>query len=419
MVSDDTTEATNDKTGQTLRRRRFLKATGGATVLSATGLAGCIGNGGGSTSVTFGLLTATEEPSATQHEQGAQMLVDEVENSDDYDVEIDLQVKDTGGDPATANQRAQEFISEDGAEILGGTLSSSSALAVNEVALDEEVLWLPTGSADAITGQNCNEYTFRMTQNTSMTDTNLAAYAANNLGSTAWIHYSDYAYGQNSRDRATTAMENAESSVDVLDTTASEQGATNYGSYLSQIADSDAEILWVGSFGSDLLTFLQQASSRGLNEEMAICAPTVSFLPVRQGLGEAAAGMYDAARFNINYEGGNNQEFVSNYRDQFDMTPSFIAWNMYQSLLFAAEAIRESGSSDPAELKDTLPGLRISDTPTGESWHRECDHQGIAPVYLSELVVPDSGSTTQLELLETIDGSDAVRPCEETGCDLA
>ena len=71
-------------------------------------------------------------------------------------------VADSQAKPNAAVQAQSRFISEDKAIMIGGSVSSAVAVAINKLAEREKVIYLPgiTGSNDT-TGKDCARYSFR------------------------------------------------------------------------------------------------------------------------------------------------------------------------------------------------------------------------------------------------------------------
>ncbi|MEI8277310.1 MAG: ABC transporter substrate-binding protein, partial [Hyphomicrobiales bacterium] len=73
---------------------------------------------------------------------------------------IDL-ISEDSVNPATAANKAQRMIEQDGAAVLLGEISSASALTIMQVAERNKKVFFSTGArSDALRGKNCNRYSF-------------------------------------------------------------------------------------------------------------------------------------------------------------------------------------------------------------------------------------------------------------------
>ncbi|WP_318570518.1 ABC transporter substrate-binding protein [Salinigranum marinum] len=354
---------------------------------------------------------------AVGQRNGAELAIQHVNEDDDLDVEITGVYEDTEADPATGRRKAQSTVEQEGASYLMGAISSSTALALNEFAVEQEVIYNPGGAAVPITGSNCNEYVFRAETNTAQMAEAISDYTANELGTNVWFHIADYAYGESVMNRVESRMQQGRD-ISVVGRSRSQLGAQNFNSYVSQIANSDADVAVLGMTGGDLINFVKQAAGQGLKEQVALMSPTMTFAVVRNALGEAAYGTYGGVRYLPTLETGNNQAFVSAYQEAYDSPPDNFARVAYMSITMTAQGIAEAGTTDPAEVKETLPGLGM-DTILGANEFRACDHQAMNPVWAAELVPPDGGSgPATVNTVKRIDGADALPACGELGCDL-
>ncbi|MFC4437251.1 MULTISPECIES: ABC transporter substrate-binding protein [Natrialbaceae] len=410
-------------------RRHILRAVTAGGVAGLTGLAGCVGDpneiddgDGEFETVQFGVLepfTGEFSDLAKERHRGTELAIQQINESDEYEFEIEYSEYDTQLDPATATQRAQEAVQSDEARFITGCISSSAALAINDFAAENEVLYTPGAADVSITGENCNEYVFRFETNTAQIAEVMAQWTADEFGDRIVYHIADYAYGQSVLNEVETRMESISDSYEQIGVTRSDPGSTDFEAFVSQIADAsdEADALIVGMTGADLAIFLSQAGARGLQDEIPIVTTTGSFRAVRAGAGEGAYNTYSGVRYIPDIETGDNQEFVEAYEGEYDDSPDNFSRVGYESIRMVANGIREAGSDDPTEVGETLSGME-HDTIFGPNEFRECDHQAMNPVWMGECIEPDDGELADVELLTELSGADAAPDCEETGCDL-
>nr|WP_233752312.1 ABC transporter substrate-binding protein [Halorussus halophilus] len=347
---------------------------------------------------------------------GARLAVEHVNNSDQYDFEIEAFYDDTEATPATGRRKAQKVVDQNDVSYLMGAISSSTALALNDFAESEEIIYNPGAAAVAITGEQCNEYVFRAETSAAQIAEAMAPWTVQNVGTKTWFHIADYAYGNSVLEEWRSRMSATSDQFEEVGVSRSQLGATNFGSFISQISNSDAELVVLGMTGGDLINFVKQAANQGLKEDVALVGPTMTFSVVLNALGGVAAGTYGGVRYLPKLETGDNQEFVSAYQDANDGPPDNFARVAYDSIRMTAQGIQEAGTNDPEEVKDTLAGLEV-DSLFGPNQFRECDHQAMNPVWAGENVAAN-GDSVNVELRTKIEGPDAIPPCNETGCSL-
>ncbi|MFC4360578.1 ABC transporter substrate-binding protein [Halobium salinum] len=418
MVDNDTEENRNHCRSRS-GRRAFLAAAGAAGVTGLSGCLGSIGGGGGGNTVTYGLLNPMSGAYSSlgpNQRRGAELAVEHINDSDAFDTQVETVTGDTQTDSTAAVQEAERLVNRNGATYLFGAISSSVALALNEFAAEQEIVYNPGGAAVPITGEACNEFVFRTETNTAQIAEAVSAYTANNLGTRVWFHIADYAYGESVLNRVRSRMQDANGNVEVVGTSRSQLGASNYDSFISEIANSDAEVAVLGMTGGDLINFVSQADGQGLKDQVNIMSPTMTFQTVRGALGDAAVGTYGGVRYLPKLTTGDNQQFVEAYRSQHDEDPDNFARVGYESLRMTVRGVDAAGSAEPTDVVEQLPGMEM-DTIFGPNRFRDCDHQATNPTWMGE-VVEGNGNLPGVETLQKVEGTDALPPCSELGCDL-
>ncbi|ELY57289.1 extracellular ligand-binding receptor [Natronococcus amylolyticus DSM 10524] len=348
--------------------------------------------------------------------QGTELAIEEVNESDEFDFEIEYETYDTQSDPEDALSEASEAVQSQGAQFLTGCISSDVALSMNDFALDNEVLYTPGAADVAITGERCNEYVFRFETSTAQIAEAMAQWTYEEQGDQIFYHLADYAYGESVRNEFESRMEELSDDYEAVGETRAEFGAGDFEAYITQIegAADEADAVVIGSTGEDLTTFLSQAADRGLPDEIPIVTTTASFTPVRAGAGDAATGVFSGVRYYPDLEMGDNQEFVEAYEAEYDEPPDNFSRVGYDSIRMMVRGIQEAGSDDPTEVADVLGGLE-QETIFGPNEFRECDGQAVNPVWMGELVEGDD--LPDVEILMELDGEEAIPACEETGCE--
>ncbi len=414
------------------RRRDFLKTATAGSAVAFAGLSGCVGgidddDDGDDEEVDFDTVTlGILEPFtgdfadlAEERNQGEQLGIQHVNESDEYDFEFDPVEYDTQLNSEDGVQAAQQAIESDEAKFLTGAISSSVALAINEVAASNEVIYTPGAADVSITGSNCNEYVFRFETNTAQ----IAEVTTRWLDEQGWdqLHYqiADYAYGDSVLNEIDSRMANLSDDYQLVGETRSDQGTQDFDSAITQIQDNtdDADAVIVGATGGHLVRFLVQAAERGLQDDIPIVTTTGSFFVVRAGAGPAAYDVYSGTRYLPSLETGTNPQFVEDYQDEYGEMPDNFSRVGYGSVLMIANGIQEAASDDPDDVKEVLPGM-THETIFGDVAFRECDQQASNPVWMGQNVAPDEGEVADVELLMDLDGEEAQPDCEDTGCEL-
>jgi branched-chain amino acid transport system substrate-binding protein len=347
---------------------------------------------------------------------GVELAVKQINESDEYDYEINPVYDDTETESGAAQQAAQKVVQEEQADFVFGAISSSVALGINEFAKQSEFVYFPGGAAVPITGSKCNQWVFRFETNTAQIAEAISAYTVNEIGSNVWFHIADYAYGDSVYARTKERMQAANSGFTEVGKTESSLGSSNFGSYISQISNSDADAVILGMTGGDLVNFVNQAADRGLTDDTALVGPTMGFKAVRKGTGASSVGTYGGIRYDPSVDLGDNQQFVEAFKEENDGVPGNFERVGYESIRLMVRGMEKAGSTDPADVRDALEGGTFT-TVLGDITLRESDHQATNPTWMAELTQGD-GNMADVNLLNKVDGADTLPPASDLGCNM-
>ncbi|WP_193310685.1 ABC transporter substrate-binding protein [Halorubrum halophilum] len=410
----DTHGKTSDTVPSTSSRRKFMATAGAA---GAFGLAGCSGGStGGTNTITVGSVNPMSGPYSSlgpNQRRGAELAVSQINANSDYDFEFELVTGDTETEARAAQDEVQRLVQQEGADFILGAISSSVALGINEIANSSEFVYFSGGAAVPITGSACNPWVFRFETNTAMIAEAISAYSVNELGTNVWFHYADYAYGQSVYDRVSQRMASANGEYNETGVSTSQLGASNYGSYVSQISNSDADIVVLGMTGGDLVSFTNQAADQGLTDDKIVIGPTQTFQSVLAGTGMNSVGTYGGVRYLPTLDTGDNQQFVDAYESEYDGSPGNFSRVGYDSLRLIAKGMNEAGSTEVDDVRDTLEGGTY-ETVLGDITLREEDRQATNPTWMGE-IIDDSGSPA-VELVNEVPAGETLPPASELGC---
>ena len=409
------------------------------------GLSGCLGGGGGGDGGDGGdgdgdggmTDTATATPGGSMDEplkigavhpltgpygalaefqqQGLELAVQAINDEGMLDREVQSFHEDSQLDPQTGKQKARKLLEDVGVDMLTGAISSSVGVVIHEFAAQENVPYLCPTAANSITMDNCKRTTFRYEYRAQQTGVATAPWAVDKFGSNVWIHNADYAWGNSVGNAWKAEAEAAGASIEGH--TKSELGATDFSSYISQIASSDADWVATGVNGGDAVNFLKQSESYGLKGNVDIVSPTNAFQFIRKAAGGAAQDTYATVRYYENFENQANADFVSMFADEYGRPPDNFAHVVWVHAFTWAKAVAQAGTTETDPIIDALESVSY-DGPMGPVTYRECDHQVERPVQLGKIVAPGEYDWPDLEVETTVDSADAITPCDETGCSM-
>src|SRR3954469_6194567 len=213
--------------------------------------------------------------------------------------ELKLVVADSAAKPNDAVQAEQRFITENHVILMTGSTSSAVAVAMNKLAQREKVLYVTgiSGSNDT-TGKDCVRYGFRQnfygeTAANAIGPVLLKAYGKNKK---AAFMTPDYTYGH-TVTKSVNDFLTKNGGWQMVTNQVSPLGAPDFSSYLTNIANSGAEILVNVNWGHDAVLSTQQAKQFGLLPKMKLVIPyQIPFLAREVGA-DVMEGVYAATDF--------------------------------------------------------------------------------------------------------------------------
>jgi ABC-type branched-subunit amino acid transport system substrate-binding protein len=394
-----------------LNRRDVIKAAGAAGTAGLAGLAGCSGGGGGGggggeseypelgnypiegDTATFGFNVPQSGPYASEGEdelRAYELAVQHLNNGGGWvdsqfdnlsgdgvlGYQIDSVSGDTATDADTARQSASRMIQRDDVIMVSGGSSSAVAIAVQELCQRENTLFMACLThSNETTGANCVRYGFREMFNAYMTGQALAPVLRDEYGEDLQFYqlYADYSWGQTVQESMNQFLTETAGWSEV-DSVATPLGTSDYSSYLSEAANSEADVLLLDHYGLDGATSVSQAVDAGLDQNMELVVPLYN-RPMAQAAGGAIEGVFGTVAWDSQIDNTPSNEFTQVFQDEYDRIPSGPAQLAYSQTLMYAAAVERAGTFYPPEVIRQLEDFEYSNIGMGEETMRACDHQ--------------------------------------------
>jgi len=333
-------------------------------------------------------------------------------------------VADSEAKPNVAVQNGTKFISDNKAVMFAGCCSSAEAVAMNKLAQREKVIYLPivSGSNDT-TGKDCVRYSFRQCFYAQTAAMALAPVIIKEFGKNKKIAFltPDYTYGH-------TVRQSFEETCKKLGgwTVATNQvcplGASDYSSYLLNIANSGADIFININWGNDAVLSIKQAKQFGVLDKMKlVVAYDVPFLARDVGP-DLIGGVLSATDFYWGLEDRYPlaKEFVAEFDKKYHYKPEWSANSGYMQIALWADAVTRAGSFYPPDVIKAYEAGKPTQSTVGEVRFRPEDHQLIRPV-----IVVRGKSKAQMkakddyyDILEVVPGGPLMQKPDAFGCKL-
>ena len=338
--------------------------------------------------------------------------------------QIEHGVADSEAKPNTAVQNGTKFINDNKAILLVGCVSSAEAVAMNKLAQREHVIYLPllSGSNDT-TGKDCVRYSFRQCFYAQTAAAALTPVIVKQLGKNKKIAFltPDYTYGHTVRQSFETATKE-QGGWTVATNQVCPLGASDYSSYLLNIANSGADVFININFGNDAVQSIKQAKQFGvLDKTTLVVAYNTPFLARDVGP-DLMQGVYASTDFWWTLEDKYPlaKEFVAAFEKKYNYKPEWSANSGYMSLALWADAVTRAGSFYPPDVIKAYEAGKPTQSTVGEVRFRPEDHQLIRPVIIergkkkADMKNPDD----YYEIVEIVPGGPLMQAPDAFGCKL-
>lgn len=373
------------------------------------------------TSIKFGILTDLSGPYSDLSGDGSvvatQLAVDDfLANNPDYSIEV--MKADHQNKPDVGSAIAREWFDEQGVDVIVDVASSAVGLAVSQIALDNDKLFLATGPASAaFTGKSCSPNTIQWTYDTYALSHGTGNAIVKNGGDKWFFITADYAFGH--------AMEGDTSAVvtagggEVLGSARVSLNTSDFSSYVLQAQASGANVVGLANAGGDMINSIKQASEFGLTQSNVTLAGLLTFVTDVHSLGlETAQGLQltEAFYWDLNDD---TRAWSARFEERHGSKPSQVHAGAYSAVTHYLNSVAAAGSKDTATVVAQMKTTPAEDVVFGKGYVRE-DGRKMHDMYLFQVKTPaeSTGPWDYYKLVATIPAEEAFRPLAESACPL-
>ncbi len=314
---------------------------------------------------------------------------------------VELVYADNKTDPKTSVERANSLIRSDGVLALTGPITSN---ARDAMASTVKRLKTPLLYATNYEGGACDRYIFCYNTVPNQELAKLLPAMNSRFGKSYYMFGADYVWPQKMFEAAEKIVGGLGGSVAGKEFTP--WGVKEFSPVIRKIKDSGAKVLVFALPGADGITFIKQADSFGLLNDVKVAF--LGFAETYLGAFGADKGkdMWVTVPFASSQGTDGVKDFVARIKaNGGEKAPiSHYVMTHYNALMSVKAALEKSGKVDKEALVDGLEGLTVK-TPTGDMSIGAKDHHVTLNMYLAK------SATSQLEIVEEL-GSLA----PESGC---
>ena len=337
-------------------------------------------------------LTGSAAGYGTSMNNAVKMAVEEINADGGIDgkeieiVEYDIQSDETQSAQSTTTLTTSDKVTA----IVGPALTGTFQAAIPIANQNEVPIISPTATDDSVLEKedgSVYEFAYRACFTNSYQGTALAQFANENLEAEKAVIFAD-----NSSDYAQGLTQTFEDTfqgeiVSVQNFTADQ---TDFSASLTNIEDMDFDVLYVPGYYEQAGPIIKQAREMGITQP--ILGPDGFGNEIIYDLaGEAnMTNVFYTSHFAVESEDPKIQEFVSSYREKFDVEPDLFTGLAYDSVQIVKEAIERAGSTDPVAVNEEIAKTENFEGVTGTFSFDE-NHNPVKSVSIIE--IQDGGPT--------------------------
>jgi len=324
---------------------------------------------------------------------------------------IELLHEDNEGKPDVGLSKARKLVLSDKVDVMAGIISSAVALAVTPYLASQRVpLVISNAAADALTGDKCNRYVFRVSYSAAQISEPIGIWMAKNAPKNLYILATDFVAGREFTAAAKRGY--LAGGGTIVGETYTPFGRTqDYGPYISQARAANPAAVFAVYFAAEALQFVKQYDSFGMKASIPLYGPIGLTPPVlRQGQGDSALGVISPQNYIVELETPENIKFRDAFKKKFGEDPEEFAVMGYDSIRFILEAVkaRNGDTSDRPALVSAIEKVAYNG-PRGPIKMAK-NHMATQNVYIVKTV--KKGSGVAFEVIDTFrDFVDPVQGC--------
>lgn len=335
-------------------------------------------------------------------------------------MKVEVIFADHQNKPDIASNIARQWYDIEKVDAIADLVTSSVALAVNQITKDKNRVALISGAASSdLTGKACSPNSVHWTYDT-WAMANGTGKAIVKTGGDSWFFLTaDYAFGH-ALERDTAAVVEANGGK-VLGKVRHPFPGSDFASFLLQAQASKAKIIGLANAGGDTVNAIKQASEFGIVQGGQNLAGLLVFLPdihalglkVAQGLIFTEAWYWDSSDENRKFA----KEFAAANKGMY---PTMIQAGVYSSVIHFLKTVEVlKTDADGAAVIAKMKSTPTEDKLFGTGTIRE-DGRHIHPMHLFEVKKPDESKAPwdYYKLRATIPANEAFRPLDKGDCPL-
>lgn len=329
---------------------------------------------------------------------------------------IELVVADHQNKADIAANKAREWFENENVDSLAELVTTSVALAVFEIAKQQNKIALVSGAASSpLTGDKCIPGGIHYTYNTRALAVGTGSAVVKEGGDSWYFLTADYAFGE-ALQRDVSAVVEAEGGK-VLGASKHPFPSSDFSSFVLQAQASGAKVIGLANAGADTTNAIKAANEFGLVASGQSLAALLMFITDVHALGlDTAQGIQLTTGFywDLNDE---TRAWSERFNERAGAMPTMVQAGVYSSMMHYLKAIKATGSDDTDTVLAWMRANPINDF-FAKNGKIRSDGRMVHDMYLARVKSPSesTGPWDYYEIVRTIPGEEAYGPLSESTC---
>jgi branched-chain amino acid transport system substrate-binding protein len=331
---------------------------------------------------------------------------------------LEVVVADHQNKPEVAVSTAREWYESQGVTMINNLINSGIALAVTQVAKDEDKIAIVNGSGSSrLTNDSCTPNSIHYSYDTYA----LANGTANELirqGLKNWFFLTaDYAFGHALEADATQIVK--ANGGEVSGTVRYPIETSDHSAFMLQAQASPAQVVAMAGSGTTFVNAVKSAAEFGLAASGKTVAGLLVWDTDVHSLGlETAQGMILTNAFYWDRD-DETRAFAKKFEERVGRPPHMGDAGDYSSTMHYLRAVQAVGTTDTKKVMEKMRETPVNDFFAKNGKIRE-DGRMVHDMYVYQVKTPDESKSEWdlLKLVTTIPGDKAFRPLSDSKCPL-
>ena len=279
---------------------------------------------------------------------------------------IEIIRKDSGGvAPDVATRLAQELVTRDNVDILGGSTLSPNAIAMSKISAEAKKFMVIMNAATTVI-ITMSPYSVRTSMTLPSVGASAGTWAYKSGIRKAYTMVSDFAPGKDAEGAFQEAFKKA--GGEIVGSVRMPVANPDFSAFVQRAKDLNPESIFVFVPGGAQPAALGKAfAERGVDTSKIKIIGTgeITDEAAVKNMGDAALGIITAWHYDFNHDSKVNKDFVAAYNAEFKRNPDFGAVGGYDGMHVIYEALKKTGGkADGESLVAAARGMKW-DSPRG------------------------------------------------------